>query len=127
MDGGVLSNLPIEPALRMGATEIIALDLNDPSPMPGNGRSLEQSLGKLVFAVIHRQVYLETALAEAQGVPVHCIELKSTPPTPIWDFSNYRALIQIGYQTASFMTSGWVETNQPESDLPSLITENQPI
>jgi len=30
VDGGVLSNLPIEPALTIGATEIIALDLNDP-------------------------------------------------------------------------------------------------
>src|SRR5512135_2881011 len=29
VDGGALSNLPIEPALALGATEIIALDLND--------------------------------------------------------------------------------------------------
>jgi len=30
MDGGVVSNLPIEPAMTSGATEIIALDLHDP-------------------------------------------------------------------------------------------------
>ena len=126
VDGGALSNLPIEPALTMGATEIIALDLNDPSPMPENGRSLEQSLGKLVFAVIHRQVCLETALAEAQGVPVHYIELRSSPPIPIWDFSHHRELLQIGYEIASRMIPGWVKTGQPEFELSSPITENQP-
>jgi NTE family protein len=126
VDGGVLSNLPIEPALTMGATEIIALDLGDPASAPGNEHALDQYLGKLVFAIVCRQVCLETALAEAQGVPVHRIELRSSPPIPIWDFSNYRELIQIGYEIASHEVPGQVETSQPELDLPSLITENQP-
>jgi NTE family protein len=126
VDGGFLSNLPIEPALTMGATEIIALDLNDPAGMPGNSGDLGQYLGMLVYAVIRRQVCLETALAEAQGVPVHSIGLRSTPPVPIWDFRSYRDLIRIGYEIACSAISSWVEPSRAEFDLPSLIAENQP-
>jgi predicted acylesterase/phospholipase RssA len=100
VDGGILSNLPIEPALRLGATEVIALDLNGPNLVPADA-------GKLVYAVIQRQSRLETALAEAQGVPVHIIELRSSPPTPVWDFSGYRELIQTGYEIASSKISDW--------------------
>jgi NTE family protein len=126
VDGGVLSNLPIEPALTMGATEIVALDLNDPADMPANGGYLGQYLGKLVSAVIQRHACLETALAEAQGVPVHNIGLRSTPPVPIWDFRSYRDLIQIGYEIACSAISGWIKPGQPEMGLPSLIAEKQP-
>jgi predicted acylesterase/phospholipase RssA len=31
MDGGIVSNLPIEPAVAAGAAEIIALDLTTPA------------------------------------------------------------------------------------------------
>jgi NTE family protein len=126
VDGGVLSNLPIESALTIGATEVVALDLHDPADMPANGGYLGQYLGKLVFAVIRRQVCLETALAEAQGVPVHNIGLRSTPPVPIWDFRSYRDLIQIGYEIACSAISGWIKPGQPEMGLPSLIAEKQP-
>lgn len=105
VDGGALSNLPIEPALTMGATKIIALDLNDPATISGIDHALNQYLGKLVFAISRRYVHLETALAEVQGVPVHCIELKSPSATPIWDFSNYKELIQTGYEIAGQMIS----------------------
>lgn len=100
VDGGILSNLPIEPAMRMGATEIIALDLNGPGLVPADA-------GKLVYAVVKRQSRLETALAEARGVPMHMIELRSSPPTPVWDFSGYRELIQTGYEIASRQISDW--------------------
>ncbi len=126
VDGGVLSNLPIEPALTMGATEIIALDLNDPAGIPGNSGDLGQYLGKLVYAVIRRQVCLETALAEAQGVPVHYMTLRSSPPIPIWDFSHYRELLKIGYETASSMISERVGPSHAEVDLASWVTQNQP-
>jgi len=98
VDGGALSNLPIEPALIMGATEIIALDLDDPNKMMGNDHAANQLLGKLLFSITHRQVHLETALAEARGVHVTYIGLRSSPPVALWDFSNYKELIQTGYK-----------------------------
>jgi NTE family protein len=107
VDGGALSNLPIEPALIMGATEIIALDIDDPNKMMGNDHAVNQLLGKLFFSITHRQVHLETALAEAHGVRVNYISLRSSPPVPLWDFSNYRELIQIGYEITSQKILGW--------------------
>lgn len=104
MDGGALSNLPIEPALALGATTIIALDLEDADAFPGGDNSLANFLGKLVYAVGRRAVYLETALAEAHGATVHHIALRSPAATAIWDFSDYQGLIRSGYeQTVEWM------------------------
>ncbi len=125
VDGGVLSNLPIAAALTMGATEIIALDLNDPAGLLANDSYLGQRLDKLLFAVLQRQVCLEAALAEAQRVPVHYMPLRSTPPIPIWDFSHYQELLKIGYETASAMISGWLDS-QAKVDPASPMPANQP-
>jgi NTE family protein len=111
IDGGIVSNLPIEPALTLGATEIIALDLmNDPASLPKNKLEATQNLEKLVFAVLQRQVFVETELARAQRVPVHYIQLKSSPPVPIWDFSKHRDLIETGYEIASRKIPDWDKT-----------------
>jgi len=107
VDGGILSNLPIEPALQMGATEIIAFDLDDPGLSAEHSQGVSQFLGQIAFAVSQRYVQLETALAEARGVPVHRIELRSPEPTQLWDFQNYRQLIQVGYETAAREIPGW--------------------
>lgn len=121
IDGGAVSNLPIEPAVRLGATEIIALDLNDPASWLGNVRGSNQFADKLVFTVIQRQSYMETAFAEAQGVPVHCMALRSSPPAPIWDFSAYPDLIETGYETASRTISDWHKTDRAEPAYPVLV------
>jgi NTE family protein len=107
MDGGALSNLPIEPALSLGATRIIALDLEDPNSFPGGDYPLAHFLGRLVFAVQRRAVYLEEALAAERGVPVHRLALRSPAATPVWDFSDYRSLIHSGYeQTVAWLARG---------------------
>jgi NTE family protein len=108
IDGGILSNLPIEPALTLGATEIIALDLmNDAASLPKNILEATQHLEKLAFAVLRRQVFVETELAKAQRVPVHYMRLKSSPPIPIWDFSKHRDLIKLGYEIACLEIDDW--------------------
>jgi NTE family protein len=109
VDGGVVSNLPIEAAVTLGATDIIALALDDPRQTPGKHHPVDQYLDKLVFTVSERYKRLETALAEAQGVRVRCIELRGPAAAPVWDFSNYRELMQTGYEIACREASGWSE------------------
>jgi NTE family protein len=111
MDGGALSNLPVEPAMTLGATEIIALDLDDPDGMLGVDNTPSQQLEKLVFSVTRRQASLEMALAAARGVPVQYLMLKSSPPIPIWDFSKHRELSRVGYRIAGNEISGWSKPN----------------
>jgi NTE family protein len=108
IDGGLLSNLPIEPALTLGATAIIALDLMDePASLHENSAGASQRLERLVFAVLQRQTFMETALAEARGVRVHHMRLRSSPSIPIWDFSKHRELIQIGHDIARREIADW--------------------
>ncbi len=106
VDGGALSLIPIEAALIMGATEIIAFDLRVPPTSSGSKRNLSQ-VEKSINAFTQREIYLETALAEAKGVPVHFMRLQCIPPVQMWDFSAYRKLIEVGYDTASKYILDW--------------------
>lgn len=100
MDGGAISNLPVEPALSLGATEIIALDLADPRDVPVAERGLGPLLIKLMSMAEGRQTELELALAEARGVPVRRIALRGEPPVALWDFHRTDEMIARGYEIA---------------------------
>ena len=126
VDGGALSNLPIEPAIRMGATEIIALDIYDPDAITGGNSMLDPLLEKFADAVGRRQLDLELAFAAASGVPVQYVSLKSIPAVLTWDFRTHRDLFQIGYQTMKSEISGWPPSAQPAGSLRRLFTKNQP-
>jgi NTE family protein len=110
VDGGALSNLPIEPAMQMGATGIFALDLDDSSVPPADSLSAIQYVGKFIYSISRRYVYLETALAEALGVPVRTIEFRGLARKPIWDFSDHRRLIRAGYDKAKRQIAGWTRS-----------------
>jgi NTE family protein len=120
VDGGAFSNLPIEPALIMGATEIIALDLDNPANIPDSSQGINYLVAKLSFGLSRRHIELETNLAEAQGVPVHFIELKSSEATPIWDFHNYQDLIKTGYEIATHTINQWANQFQEKFVFPEL-------
>ncbi|HRN68748.1 MAG TPA: patatin-like phospholipase family protein [Promineifilum sp.] len=100
LDGGALSNLAIEPSLGLGATEIYALDLEDPAAPAGGENMLVDLLRRLWFAIGRRSLVLEMELAKARNVLVHHIPLNSEAATPVWDFSDYPALIRSGYEQA---------------------------
>lgn len=101
VDGGVISTLPIEPALAQGAREIVALDLADPRETPAEAHGFGPFLGKLMNTIEQRQQEMELALAETRGVPVWRIALQGKQPIPIWDFSHTDELIERGYAIAS--------------------------
>jgi NTE family protein len=100
MDGGVLSNLPIEPAIKYGATQVIALDLIDSREILGAVDGLRGFLDRLIYSIERRQVDLELELAEARGVPLLYLGLTGENPVPIWDFKHTDELIEQGYQLA---------------------------
>jgi len=120
VDGGALSNLPIEPALRLGATEIVALDLTDPACVSDTGHQVNRFISKLSYAVCQRQSELEIALARSLGVPVHQILLRSPTLTPIWDFSAYRELIACGYEITRQELS---RRKQPQESWPETLKQ----
>lgn len=107
VDGGALSKLPIEPALSMGATEIIALDLDNPVKKNEKGHSIGRALDQYSYALNCRHIRLEAALAREQGVPVHRIALTVPDAPQIWDFHTYPQLIREGYEITKQKILTW--------------------
>lgn len=107
IDGGVISCLPIESALAMGATEIIALDLLDARETLAERPALGQLISKLVNTVEMRQLELEIALAQARGVAVRRLNLLAPEQVGLWDFQHTPELIEIGYVTTQTAIAAW--------------------
>lgn len=106
MDGGLVSNLPVEPAIRAGATQIIALNLLDTEGSQvsqGFGMPLPEFLDKMAFASEKRQTALELELAAAYGYPTMHVRLAGEKRAPFWDFSKAEEMIEQGYQITKDM------------------------
>lgn len=113
IDGGLVSTLPLEPALEQGAREIIALDLTDPRDVPVGEHGFGPFLNKLMNTVEQRQRETEMALAAARDVPVHRIVLRGVEPVAIWDFSHTDDLIARGYEIARNEVTHWPARRRP--------------
>jgi len=113
IDGGAVSNLPIEPALAHGATEIIALGLFNPDEIDPNAHGFAPFYAKFLNIVEVRQIHLELELARAKRVPVHMINLRTDIPVPAWDFSRTQFLLEDGYrQMKSVLASGDIQVTR---------------
>jgi len=107
IDGGLVSNVPIEPALAQGATEVIALDLVDPRPIEPLDRGFGPFVIRVLTTVELRQIELELELAEVRGVKVRRIPLRGKKPIPVWDFTQVDALFKRGYDLATRAIASW--------------------
>jgi NTE family protein len=112
IDGGLISNLPVEPAVKQGATEIIALDLTDQREIPAEARGWLPLLSKLRNMAERRQTELELEVAAARGVPVRRIELQCVSPVAIWDFERADELVSRGYEITRRAIDGWQRERQ---------------
>jgi NTE family protein len=112
VDGGLVSNLPIEAALRQGATEIIALNLFDPEDVDTSKHGLRPFLWRLDKTVEYRQLQLEMELAHARNVPVKHVSLTFDEYVPIWDFQRSAELITHGYQLTRQAITQWQSDEQ---------------
>ena len=109
IDGGFVSNVPIQVAMEMGADAIFALDLNDPTPLE-TSNTLNKYIDAVTRTVCGRITDLEIALAELKGVQVYHIVLTSGG-LPSWDFSNTTALIGWGYAQMQRKLTEWAAEN----------------
>jgi NTE family protein len=99
MDGGLVSNLPIEAALAQGATTILALDLADwRSLEEPEGRRRRLFMGQMMATIEQRQIDLEMRVAELCGVPVWRVPLRAEPTVAPWDFSAITGMFRQGYE-----------------------------
>ncbi len=110
MDGGTVSNLPVEAAVSQSATEILALDVTDPRKVAKGGTNLKAYLNKLVNASEQRHIALEITLAREKGIPVHHIPLRGPDPISVSDFSAVPDSIRIGYEITNHWVEQWTAT-----------------
>ena len=113
MDGGIVSNLPVEPAIKMGATHIVALDLTDSREFLSQEDRVRGFLNRIIYSVSRRELDLELQLAEARGIPMLYIDLTGELPVPIWDFQHTDELIDQGYS----ITRKVINSQQPTSPI----------
>ena len=113
IDGAAVSPLPIEPAMRAGANEIIALDLADPRQISSERHDFGAYINKLIVTVELRHIELELALAAARRIPVRHFLLQSETPIPIWDFHHTEELFKTGYILARQQIAA--EGRQPDA------------
>lgn len=113
IDGGVVSNLPIEAALSQGATDLIALELSDPRSLLVEYPTITQFMLKLFNLVEQRQIKLELDLAAARHANVRLIYLYGKEPVDIWDFRRTEELIARGYEITCQEIKGWQEASRP--------------
>lgn len=119
LDGGAVSNLPIEAALQQGAKEIIALDLFNPYEVDSSKRGLRPFLWKLNQTVESRQINLEMELAQARRVTVRHVPLVVEKAVPFWDFRHSAEWIDVGYQITRRAVEEWQAQEQSSGRLSS--------
>jgi NTE family protein len=107
MDGGLVSNLPIEPALVVRPKEIIALDVQEHREIPEDSDGFGPLFNKLMNTVQKRQFDLEFAVAAAVRVPVRYIHLYAERPVAVYAFERWEELIERGYSLARYAISRW--------------------
>jgi NTE family protein len=112
VDGGVVSVLPVEVAIKAGASEIIALDVNDSRPLNLPVQGVVTLLGKVVNTSNHRQIELEIALAEAKKIIVRHIHLCGDEPVALWDFDQTELRITQGYEITKESIASWKSTGR---------------
>ena len=100
LDGGAVSDVPIEPAIRMGATEMIVLDLFHPPPPTNKIQGVKPLMDRVITTMEARHLELEKTLAELKGIPVHHWFLRYHIDIPLWDMSHTHNLIHVGYEAA---------------------------
>jgi NTE family protein len=114
IDGGVVSPLALETAIQAGASEIVALDISDTREIRVEAIPFGAFLGKLANTIQNRQIALELALAEAKGIPVMHIPLRGKEPVAIWNFTQTKELIEIGFEIASSEINKYDKNRRPQ-------------
>ncbi len=107
VDGGLVSNLPLEPALSAAPRLMIALDVQERRDIPEDANGVGPLFNKLVNTLQRRQFELECALTAAKGVPMRYVHLYADQPTPIYAFDRWRELDERGYEQARAAMRHW--------------------
>ncbi|HIC89918.1 MAG TPA: patatin-like phospholipase family protein [Anaerolineae bacterium] len=110
VDGGVLSNLPLQVAVDHGADEIYALYLGVQPETYTPAHGLLRILDRTLWSIAQQQLAYELRVAKLSGVSVHLIRLDVNHSVALWDFSHTETWLQQGYEIAQ----AYLKAPQPQ-------------
>jgi len=124
LDGGAVSDVPIDPAIQLGATELIVLDLFNPPSPTDSIRGARALMDRIITTMEARHIELELELAALKGVSIHHWRLTSPVDLPMWDLSQTHNLIHVGYEAGKEYVAEM--QRQKEADA-AMARQQQPI
>jgi NTE family protein len=98
LDGGVTSKLPLCMAIDRGATQIIALDVEEAMGSLEAATDVASIGGYSLSLMVEYQTRIEIERARARGVALRVFSLRPPPDLEIWDYTAAERLIELGRQ-----------------------------
>ncbi len=105
VDGGLISNLPVQVALAKGATEIYALDVGLTTQNLPRAKGVLAILNRAIQVMLHQQTLRELEqVIHRPGITLHHIMLNGFKDLRWGDFSKTSEMIEQGYkQTRAYL------------------------
>lgn len=110
VDGGVVSNVPIEIAIDKGAQEIYVINVGYGGEPRPKVTDIPGIISRTISAMMHQHLLDDLEAAEqAPGVTPHHIHIPAFQNTLMWDLSHSAEMIAEGYR----VTTEYLENPQP--------------
>lgn len=100
LDGGVLSKLPLLPAIERGATQIVAINVTNVAGHADTARGMVSIAGYALSLGIEGMTQREVDLARRTGVELRLLDLNAPADVAFWDFAHADRLIAAGRKAA---------------------------
>jgi NTE family protein len=96
LDGGLVAKLPLMAAIERGATQIVALDIEDAMGSLNTAETMINIVGYSLSIMTEDQTRREIEAAQATGISVRLIKLKPPPDIDFWNYDEVERLIEMG-------------------------------
>jgi len=96
LDGGLVAKLPLVVAIERGATQIVALDIQDAMGSLNSATTMINIVGYSLSLMTEDQTRREMVTAKGMGVSVRLIKLKPPPDIDFWNYEEVERLIEMG-------------------------------
>jgi NTE family protein len=96
LDGGLVAKLPLVIAIERGATQIVALDIQDAMGSLNAATTMINIVGYSLSLMTEDQTRREMVTAQVTGVSVRVIKLKPSPDIDFWNYDEVERLIEMG-------------------------------
>jgi NTE family protein len=96
LDGGIAAKLPLMAAIERGATQIVALDIENAMGSLDGTMSMITLIGYSISMMTENQTRREIEAAQSTGIPFRIFTLRPPADLDFWDYDRVDELIELG-------------------------------